>query len=233
MRRGLAARVPRGSPQRVFVPRLQALQLSGDFFPTRTALTRLFERNGAIWTVAHEENDWVRRARAGDRAAFAALVDRYWERLRRWLFGWTGRAHLAEELTQEAFFRAWRGLGQIQADATFRVWLFRIARNCLIDARRGPRGRAIVPLPGILEDKEPGPVDRLLETEAQQRLRTALGRLPRRYRAAFLLCTQEGWPYSQIAQALEVSEETARWRVHKARQFLLKELEAYLDVPKS
>jgi RNA polymerase sigma-70 factor, ECF subfamily len=179
-----------------------------------------------------DEVEWVCRARAGDREAFAVLVDRYWDRLRRWLFGLTGHAQLAEDLTQEAFVRAWSALPQLHAEATFRVWLFRIARNCLLDARRGPRGTAPRPLPGDLHGKEPGPLRELLEREGQEMLQAALARLPDPYRAAYLLWAQEGLPYCQLAEVLQTTEETARWRVCKARQFLLHQLQAYLDMGK-
>jgi RNA polymerase sigma-70 factor (ECF subfamily) len=179
-----------------------------------------------------EESQWVRRARTGDQAAFTALVERYWDRLRRWLYGLCGREHLAEDLTQEAFCRAWSALPRLQAEVTFKVWLFRIARNCFLDQCRGPRGAEAAPLPPNVHAREDGPLDELMEREAQQMLQKALAEMPAQYRATYLLWTQEELPYSQISEVLEITEETARWRVCKARQFLLKRLRAYLDTPK-
>ncbi len=176
-----------------------------------------------------DEADWVRQARGGDRAAFTALVDRYWERLRRWLYGLCGKEHLAEDLTQEAFVRAWASLSKLETAETFRVWLFRIARNCLLDNRRGPRGVNPRLLPPDLAGMEADPLDELLENEVRQLVQAALTKLPTPYRAAYLLWTHEEMPYHQIALVLAVSEETARWRVCKARQFLAKKLQAYLN----
>ncbi len=178
------------------------------------------------------EDDWVHKAKAGDQTAFAALVDRYWEGVRRWLFGLTGKEHLAEDLTQETFLRAWSALARLQTDVTFRVWLFRIARNCYLDNRRGPRGQDTKPLPTDLRGRPAEPLGELLDREAHRLLQAALSRLPTHYRAAYLLWTQEDLPYCQIAQVLTITEETARWRVCKARQCLLKEMQAYLDVEK-
>jgi RNA polymerase sigma-70 factor (ECF subfamily) len=180
--------------------------------------------------VQAEECAWVRRARAGNRAAFAALVDRYWEPLRRWLFGLTGRAHQAEDLTQEAFFRAWSGMGQLHDDGAFRVWLFRIARHCLLDQRRGTRGVSVEDLPEGLTSGAAEPLEQLLEQESDRLLQGALMKLPTKYRAAYLLWTHDELPYHQIAQVLGTTEETARWRVCVARQFLVKALQSYLDV---
>jgi RNA polymerase sigma-70 factor (ECF subfamily) len=178
-----------------------------------------------------EESGWVRRARAGDRAAFAALVDRYWERLRRWLFALTGNEHLAEDLAQEAFTRAWVALPGLAAEVRFQPWLFRIARNCLIDGRRGPRGVEPRRLPEQIQGRSEGPLGELLERESLQALREALAKMPEPFRAAYLLWTQEDLPYGEIAAVLAVSEETARWRVFKARRFLVNELRPYLAVP--
>ncbi len=177
-----------------------------------------------------EEDAWVREAQAGDRASFSLLVDRYWEHLCRWLLALTGRQDLAEDITQETFLRAWSALARLQTASSFRVWLFRIARNCLLTRARRGRGKEHVALPTDLPGAEQTPLDSVLETESKQMLLDALSRLPAGYRMAYLLWTQEDFPYSKIALVLGVTEETARWRVCKARQFLLKELNVYLDV---
>jgi RNA polymerase sigma-70 factor (ECF subfamily) len=177
-----------------------------------------------------EEVSWVQQAQTGDRDAFSRLVDRYWERLCRWLFALTGRRDVAEDITQEAFLRAWSALPRLQGTASFRVWLFRIGRNCLLTRVRGLRGKNVASLPADLSGASDNPLENILEREGQQLLMNALARLPVGYRMAYLLWTQEELPYSKIAEVLAVTEETARWRVCKARQFLFKELKMYLDV---
>jgi RNA polymerase sigma-70 factor (ECF subfamily) len=176
-----------------------------------------------------DEQHWVRQAQAGDRDAFAALVEHNWPRLLRWLVGLTHNQHTAEELTQDVFLKAWTGLPDLQDVATFLPWLFRIARNCLISSRRGPRAAPVEPLPRETPAHEPGPEESALAGEGRGLLEAALGSMPASFRGAFLLWTQEDMPYADIARVLEVTEETARWRVCKARQFLLKQLESYLD----
>jgi RNA polymerase sigma-70 factor (ECF subfamily) len=177
------------------------------------------------------ELDWVRQARAGDREAFAALVDLYWDCLRRWLFGLTQNRHLAEDLTQEAFVKAWLSLGELRGEGRFRAWLFRIARNLVVDSRRGPRGSVPRPLPEELAGSEQGGLADLMDAEVQRALQAACARLPLACRAAYLLWTQEELPYDEIARALAISPEAARWRVCKARKILLKELRTYLERP--
>jgi RNA polymerase sigma-70 factor (ECF subfamily) len=174
-----------------------------------------------------DESNWVRSASLGDQAAFARLVDVYWEKIRRWLYGLTGKQHLAEDVAQETFLRAWTNLPTLREVATFRVWLFRIARHCWLDARRKSRAQRKVPMPLEMSDSQIGPLSELISGEAQEKLQIAMELLPSKYRAAYLLWTQEELPYSEIASILGVSEETARWRVCKARQSLVQTMTSY------
>ncbi|MGL6097029.1 MAG: RNA polymerase sigma factor, partial [Fimbriiglobus sp.] len=73
-----------------------------------------------------EEPEWIAAAQRGDRAAFARLVDAYWDRLYRWLYQMTRDRHRAEDLVQETFLKALAGLGSFRPGTNFRAWLFRI-----------------------------------------------------------------------------------------------------------
>lgn len=174
------------------------------------------------------ESNWVRQAAQGDQSAFARLVDEYWEKVRRWLFGLTGRQHLAEDVAQETFLKAWTALPTLREVETFRVWLFRIARHCWLDARRRSGAQRKVPLTADLQGKQAGPLTEIIGHEAQEKLQIALELLPSKFRAAYLLWTQEELPYSDIAAILGISEETARWRVCKARQSLVLTMTSYI-----
>ncbi len=169
----------------------------------------------------------MRRARTGDRDAFAALVDRYWGAVRAWLTGLTGSVHLAEDLTQEAFLKAWVALPGLAAAESFRVWLFRIARNEHLTALRRPQTAGPQGLPDA-PDPAPGPPSAAIEREEEAALRVAIGRLPVAYREAYLLWTHESLAYPEIARVLDVTEETARWRVCEARRRLTRILEKFL-----
>lgn len=175
-----------------------------------------------------DENTWVRQASQGDREAFARLVDLHWENVRRWLFGLTGKQHQAEDVAQETFLKAWTALPTLREIETFRVWLFRIARHCWLDARRRSKAQRKVPLPFEMHGKQAGPLTEMIGEEAREKLEVAMELLPSKFRAAYLLWTQQELPYSEIAQILGVSEETARWRVCKARQSLVQTMTAYL-----
>jgi RNA polymerase sigma-70 factor (ECF subfamily) len=174
--------------------------------------------------TAEEEDGLIRAAQGGDRAAFAALVEAYWGRLYRWLYHLTHDRHQAEDLAQEAFLKAFAHVNRFRAGTNFRAWLFRIAHNSFANQHRAAARRGTA-LPEDLPDREQGPVEQALSREALACLAEALGQLPTDFRAALLLRVEEGWSFKQIAEVLDTTEETARWRVFKARQKLLATLD--------
>jgi RNA polymerase sigma-70 factor (ECF subfamily) len=167
-----------------------------------------------------EEPELIREAQKGDRSAFAVLVERYWDRLYRWLYHLTRDRHSAEDLVQETFLKAFAALARFRADTNFRAWLFRIGHNNFVNLHR-TRSHSRQTLPADLATGEDGPVEQTLSREAMQQLTMAVAKLPSEFRAAFLLRVDEGMSFKQMAAVLDTTEETARWRVFKARQKLL------------
>ena len=174
------------------------------------------------------EESLIRQAREGDRGAFARLVERHWDGLFRWLYHVARDRHTAEDVAQEAFLKAYNGLHTFRPGTNFRAWLFRIAHNTLANVRRAG-GRARQPVPDDLPAREEGPLDQALNREALQMLADAVGRLPPEFRAAFLLRAEEGLSFREVGNVLGITEETARWRVFKARQKLVSVLAPQLD----
>jgi RNA polymerase sigma-70 factor (ECF subfamily) len=176
-----------------------------------------------------DEGRLIRAAQAGDRPAFAQLVDAYWSRLYRWLYHLTHDRHQAEDLAQEAFLKAFANLNRFRAGTNFRAWLFRIAHNAFANLYRSSARRDLSgsrPLPDDLPDRDQGPVEQCLSREALADLAEALRRLGTDFQAALLLRVEEGLSFRQIADVLGTTEETARWRVFKARQKLLERLQS-------
>src|SRR5262245_36315768 len=180
----------------------------------------------ALPVALTDEPELVRGAQTGDRQAFAALVGRYWDRLHRWLYHLTHDAHAAEDLAQESFLRALSALAGFEAGTNFRAWLFRIAHNQWANQRRRQQVRQA--FPKDVPDAGAGPPELAMTREALAQLARAVGRLPSDYRAAFLLRAEEDLSFSEIAQVLDVTEETARWRVCRARQKLMEVMGAHL-----
>ena len=170
----------------------------------------------------------IRLAQLGNREAFAALVEAYWDRLYRWLFHLTRDRHSAEDLAQECFLKAFTGLDTFKPPARFQAWLFRIAHNAWVNSRR-VRVRVWQSFPEDGPTHDQGPAELAMNREALKELTLAVGRLPSDYRAAFLLRVEQDMSFHDIAEVLEISEETARWRVFKARQKLMEVMEKHLD----
>jgi RNA polymerase sigma-70 factor (ECF subfamily) len=167
-----------------------------------------------------EEQRQIVRAQAGDRPAFAALAERYWDRLYRWLYQMTRDCHAAEDLVQDTLLKAFTALGKFRPGSNFGAWLFRIAYNGFANYWRAAHRRLEV-FPADLPDGGPRPEQEAQSREELHNLAVAVAALPAEYRAALLLRVEEGLSFREIADVLDLTEATARWRVFKARQKLL------------
>lgn len=175
-----------------------------------------------------EEHVLIHASQQGDRQAFSVLVERYWDRLYRWLYHLTHDRHAAEDLAQETFLKALKGLATFRTGSNFQAWLFRIAHNSFVNQKRSAR-RQRQPFPEQLSAHGEGPAALAAQRETLLVLARAVGRLPTDFRAAFLLRVEEGLSFRQIADVLGLTEETARWRVFKARQKLMEVLAPHED----
>jgi RNA polymerase sigma-70 factor, ECF subfamily len=172
-----------------------------------------------------EESEWISAAQRGDRSAFARLVEAYWDRLYRWLYHLTRDRHRAEDLTQETFLKALAAVGSFRPGSNFRAWLFRIGHNNFVNLKRAEKRTAR----GSADDHptiDPvaGPGETAADREAVERVAAAVADLPTDFRMALLLRADAGMSFREVAAVLKITEETARWRVFKARQKLLQVL---------
>jgi RNA polymerase sigma-70 factor (ECF subfamily) len=145
---------------------------------------------------------------------FGTLYERYAPDVLRFAVYLTGNRTEAEDITSEAFVRAWAGSGDIRA-GTLKAYLFTIARNLHLDRRRRDARRGELPD----EVKDPAP-DPAAAAESRHELRAVLAELqtlPEIDRAALVLRAVEGFSYEQIGAALEITPAAARVKVHRAR----------------
>jgi len=178
-----------------------------------------------------EEADWIRDAQAGDRAAFARLIERYWDRLYRWLYHLTRDRHTAEDLTQETFLKALGAVSSFRPGSNFRAWVFRIGHNNFVNQKRANR-RTKHQLPDDAAAPEMGVAEATAEhREVLEVVGRAVADLPSDFRSALMLRVEEGLSFREVAKILGTTEETARWRVFKARQKLMKVLSPELLPP--
>jgi RNA polymerase sigma-70 factor (ECF subfamily) len=180
-----------------------------------------------------EEQALVARARSGDRAAFEALVVEYADRLYAVVLRFCASDADAQEATQEAFVRAWRGIARFRTDARFFTWLYRIGVNeAKRLAGRQPRAGTVVsveerPVDDISDD-EPGPHPRAERAELREALEAAVRRLPDKYRAAVVLRDIAGLSTAEAAEALGLREAAFKSRLHRGRMALRRELGGHI-----
>ena len=154
--------------------------------------------------------------RAGDERAAAALVHRHAAAVGRFLYSSGAAPDEIDDLVQEALFRAFRRLDGWRGEASFRSWLFAIAGNALRDEFRRRKGRQML----SLEDRDladhQDPHAELAATEVEEGLRRGIAALPRLQREVFLLRTQQGSGYEEIAAVLGTTPGAARVHYHHA-----------------
>jgi len=171
-------------------------------------------------------NELVLRAQARDDAAFGELVRRYRERIFALALHLSGNQSDADDITQEAFLSAYRAIDQFAGRSAFFTWLYRIAVNRALNARRTRSRRGETPLddPRIrlaLEAdafNDPGKATELRQTYS--RLLWALDRLPPEMRTTVVLVTLQGMNHEEAAVIQSCSSGTISWRIHKARKRL-------------
>lgn len=181
----------------------------------------------------NDDTRLIQETLAGDRQAYGQLVRRYQDRLYNTLVHVTGSVSEAEEVTQEAFLRAFRKLNSFEQRAGFYTWLYRIAFNLWISRRRGKRevysveqGRESLGLEPV--DQQDTPVEQIERRERVELVRTAISQLPEEFRTVLVLRELDGNDYEAIAQMLDIPIGTVRSRLHRARLLVKRQLELVL-----
>src|SRR3989440_11712015 len=160
----------------------------------------------------------LRRAQRGDERAFAQILRAYETPIFNYVYRIVGDRALAEDLTQEVFVRVYQALPRFSLRCKFTTWLFQVTKNRVLDELRARERR---PLNPINLDDAPQlevldqPVERV---EAIDALWRAIEGLPVDLKMALLLRDVVGLSYNEIADSLEVTLATVKWRIFKARE---------------
>ena len=190
--------------------------------------------------MPNEPTDWslVEQVRAGDDRAFDALMGKYSRPILNFVWRMIGDAGEAEDVAQEVFVRAYRGMREgrcRKTDAKFSTWLFQVARNAALDAVRR-RGRH--PAASLAALEESGGQPAITQQTAAREMATredldeiaaAVSRLPEDQRAALLLSEYEDFSQAEIAATLRCSVKSVESRLYRARQFLRRQLAHLLE----
>lgn len=170
-------------------------------------------------------------SKQGDRDAFNQLVDRYSTQIYNFALRMTNNAEDAQDIYQEAFIHAFRGINSFRSDAAFSTWLYRIVRNVYLDELKRRRARPAISLEeGIeteegsvsreVEDPAPLPEERVQTNERRRAVHTAISQLPDRQREILILYDLQGHSYEEIASILSINVGTVKSRLNRARRSL-------------
>jgi RNA polymerase sigma factor (sigma-70 family) len=171
------------------------------------------------------------RLRAGEGSAFEELVTAYQHRVFGVAVRMLGSAAEAQEVAQEVFLRAHRGLAGFRGDAKLSTWLYAIAsRLCLNRLQRGERRLVRQGEEALLRlaDERRRPDAALERSELETALARAIAELPEERRIVVVLRDLEGLSYEEIAKVLELELGTVRSRLHRARADLRDKLERFM-----
>jgi len=185
----------------------------------------------------------VERVQRGDKEAFGLLVEKYQRKLARLVSRLVRDPSEVEDVTQEAFVKAYRALPSFRGDSAFYTWLYRIgintAKNYLVAmGRRAPTSTEVnaeeaegFDSGGLLRDINT-PESLLLSKEIAGTVNAAIDALPEELRSAIQLRELEGMSYEEIAQLMNCPVGTVRSRIFRAREAVAERLKPLLDQAK-
>ena len=199
----------------------------------------LFSRAGVQESTSkskHRDVELVERACSGELEAYRELVERYQQRVQSVAMGIMGNFSDAEDVTQEAFVKAFRNLQSFRKQSSFYTWIYRITYNLAIDEKR-KRFRHVetstddsaaidrrvqrASQEGTLRVvKEDAPDEYLKGLELKQQIDLAMSELSEEHRAVIILREVEGLSYSEISDVVGCSKGTVMSRLHHARKRL-------------
>jgi len=198
---------------------------------------------GSRMTDRELDQQLVARAQAGDKHAFELLVVKYQRKLGRLVSRLVRNSAEAEDVTQEAFIKAYRALGAFRGDSAFYTWLYRIgintAKNYLVaQGRRAPTTTAMDNEEAEnFEDAERlhdfnTPEAELMSRQIAETVNASMEALPEELRTAIRLREIEGLSYDEIASLMNCPIGTVRSRIFRAREAISERLRPQLDISK-
>jgi RNA polymerase sigma-70 factor (ECF subfamily) len=184
-----------------------------------------------------EEHALVHRCRQGDRDAFAQLMQKHERRIYNYTYRMLGNEVEAEDLTQDIFVAAFRGIKKFRAEAKFSTWLYRIAlnqtrnrikylarRNFFARRTRSEDPDRQPPMDSTegLPDTAPSPEQWAMTKDLAAQVQDCLDELPHKTKQLLILRDVQGLSYEELGQLLSLNQGTVKSRLHRARNTLQK-----------
>jgi RNA polymerase sigma-70 factor, ECF subfamily len=185
-----------------------------------------------------DEHETIRRVLDGDYDAFETFVEKYQARIYRHICKMVPDKQLAQDLLQETFLSAYKGLGSFSGASSFSTWLFKIATNTALmflrkhqpecieyeDHLENVRKSDLVPASPEFVNT---PLEILLSVEGRKKIEEAIDSLPVLYRSVLILRDVEGFSIEEVSQIMEASVAAVKSRLHRARHAVRESLSSY------
>lgn len=180
--------------------------------------------------MVFDENKVIQQVLNGDQEAFAQLVQQYEKPIYNLCLRMVGNPDDAQDLAQEAFLKAWRGLRFYKFEAAFSTWLYRLTSNVCIDFLRQQKRRPTTSLTVgdeedenaelEIQDHRPLPEEQMVQQEKQKAVTDAMNQLDDEFRMLLTLRVMEERSYEQIAEIMDLKVGTVKSRISRAREKL-------------
>lgn len=168
-----------------------------------------------------DDRDLVAQSTGGDAAAFSQLLRRHDAKMRGVVWRLVQSRVEMDDILQDAYLKAWRGLDEFRGDAAFSSWLYRIVYTTALDSVKKTARRRIIPLDEVAEQSVADPAAQIADSFE---LRRALANLPSDQLAVVALVDGQGESYDDVAEMLGISAGTVGSRLSRARAQLRKQL---------
>ena len=180
-----------------------------------------------------EDSALITKCLDGNAEAYGQLVDKYSARIINLAYAMLGDRHQAEDIAQDAFVRAFKGLPRFERKAKFSSWLYQIALNLCKDQLKAKSRHArptdderLAAIDGNPQEQAPRVI---IQDELSGKMRDAINKLPVLYRESFVLRHLQGLEYEDVAMITGVPADTVRVRAYRAREMLRESLAPNVD----
>ncbi|HET9940355.1 MAG TPA: sigma-70 family RNA polymerase sigma factor [Candidatus Eisenbacteria bacterium] len=191
-------------------------------------------------TEAETDEQLVRKSQQDNERAFGELVSRYESKVYSLALKMLRNPEDAEDVLQDTFLRAYRGIKSFKGNSTFSTWIYRITANSAL-MRLRKRQLPTVSIddadereaPINIADWAPGPVEQMLNQETQAAMTEAIDALPPEFRQVFVLRDIEELSNAEVAEILDLSVAAVKSRLHRARLKVRNRLATYFTEPRT
>ena len=182
------------------------------------------------------DEELVRRSKEDDERAFGELISRYESKVYSLALRMIRNPEDAEDVLQDTFLRAYRGIKSFQGASTFSTWIYRITANSALMRLRKKQLPTVSiedqderETPVNIADWTPGPVEQLMTQELQQEMDAAIESLPPEFQQVFILRDVEERSNAEVAEILDLSVAAVKSRLHRARLKVRNRLAGYFS----